>query len=739
MNRLGFKGVSETSFLKTLGIIFSRFFIASHNQKNILNIGTPALYSGIIILPLVYFYFVNKKIKLKEKILSGIIIIIIVFSFLSDNLNSFWHGFSITNCFDYRYSFLLSLFLIILACQSFYKLKEVDLKHYLLFTIGYVVLSNLVIFQNYIFLKTWSIFLSVGLLFLYLVILYSYYRVSNQEQKTLKLLLVVLVLSELFVNFYLSIYKYEYTYKKEYEESVSIISEKVNEISKKDNSFYRLENGIFYSYIDSMLMDYKGMSIFLSTVSNNNIQIINNLGHVSFVSNIKYNFDSSLITDSLFGLKYFILRSQIFDYKLIDSFEFYMFSGLLFDLAKEEIGVYENPHALSLGYMVSDNVYDFIDIFKTGKINNAFEVQNYILKTMLKTKDTYFEPYGMERVDDNNFKIDVINDKDLYLVVPITIMDKDSKVDIYLNDELVKTYKYGVGGIFRVDNQYENTVVDLKIQANEDEKIVYVPSIYYFNNDSFLEAIAELKKNQLEVVEHKKNRLKGKVTVTEDKKVLFTTIPYEKGWTVLVDGKKTDYHKIFDAFIGLDLEVGEHELEFKFISPLFSVGLLISIIATILFSLYLKYEKKIVKFILKFYFRFEEIINYLIVGGLTTIVSIGSYGLFTRILNLNYIISSILSFILAVIFAYFMNKIFVFKTKFENYNQFLIEMYQFFKYRLLSLGIDLLLMILLVELLQLNDLIAKIIVQVIVVIINYLFSKIFIFKKGIDGEKKNVK
>ena len=66
-------------------------------------------------------------------------------------------------------------------------------------------------------------------------------------------------------------------------------------------------------------------------------------------------------------------------------------------------------------------------------------------------------------------------------------------------------------------------------------------------------------------------------------------------------------------------------------------------------------------------------------------------------------------------------------------------MYQFFKYRLLSLGIDLLLMILLVELLQLNDLIAKIIVQVIVVIINYLFSKIFIFKKGIDGEKKNAK
>ena len=60
------------------------------------------------------------------------------------------------------------------------------------------------------------------------------------------------------------------------------------------------------------------------------------------------------------------------------------------------------------------------------------------------------------------------------------------------------------------------------------------------------------------------------------------------------------------------------------------------------------------------------------------------------------------------------------------------EIYQFFKYRILSLLIDVMLMILFVEMLHINDLIAKIIVQVVIVIANYFFSKIFIFKKQVN-------
>ena len=133
--------------------------------------------------------------------------------------------------------------------------------------------------------------------------------------------------------------------------------------------------------------------------------------------------------------------------------------------------------------------------------------------------------------------------------------------------------------------------------------------------------------------------------------------------------------------------------------------------------------------IIDLYKKYAEIVNYLIVGGMTTLVSIVVYALFTKLFHVNYMISNVISWIVAVIFAYVTNKIFVFKSKCENRKAIFVEIYQFFKYRFFSLIIDILLMYLLVEIFNINDMISKIIVQVIIIILNYVFSKIFVFKK----------
>ena len=121
---------------------------------------------------------------------------------------------------------------------------------------------------------------------------------------------------------------------------------------------------------------------------------------------------------------------------------------------------------------------------------------------------------------------------------------------------------------------------------------------------------------------------------------------------------------------------------------------------------------------LKLYKKYEEIINYLIVGVLTTLVSIGTYGLFAKIIGINYLISNIISWVVSV-----------FKNKEKEKKQVFIQIYQFVKYRLFSLIIDILLMYAFVELVKIDDMISKIIVQVIVIVLNYVFSKIFVFKK----------
>ncbi len=135
------------------------------------------------------------------------------------------------------------------------------------------------------------------------------------------------------------------------------------------------------------------------------------------------------------------------------------------------------------------------------------------------------------------------------------------------------------------------------------------------------------------------------------------------------------------------------------------------------------------KKIVDLYKRYEEIINYLVVGVMTTLVSIVVYWVFTKLFHVNYMISNIISWILSVLFAYVTNKKFVFKSKCDSNKDVFIEVYQFFKYRILSFVIDVLLMYVFVELVTLDDMCAKVIVQIIVIILNYVFSKLFVFKK----------
>ena len=124
------------------------------------------------------------------------------------------------------------------------------------------------------------------------------------------------------------------------------------------------------------------------------------------------------------------------------------------------------------------------------------------------------------------------------------------------------------------------------------------------------------------------------------------------------------------------------------------------------------------------YYKNKEIINYLIVGGLTTLVSIGSYALF-RVFISNYMVCTVLSWIAAVLFAYITNRVFVFESKDKNV---LAEFVKFVSCRLLTLGSEILVMFILVNVLKLNDMISKVLVQFIIVVLNYVLSKILVFR-----------
>ena len=129
------------------------------------------------------------------------------------------------------------------------------------------------------------------------------------------------------------------------------------------------------------------------------------------------------------------------------------------------------------------------------------------------------------------------------------------------------------------------------------------------------------------------------------------------------------------------------------------------------------------------YHKNEEVWNYLIVGVLTTLVSIGSYSVFSKGFNIHYLVSNVLSWILAVIFAYYTNRLFVFHSKNKNKKE---EAVKFIGSRLLTLALDMGLMYAFVDFMKIDDLISKIIVQIIIVVLNYIISKLLVFKKNVN-------
>ncbi|AIM25276.1 GtrA family protein [Melissococcus plutonius] len=130
--------------------------------------------------------------------------------------------------------------------------------------------------------------------------------------------------------------------------------------------------------------------------------------------------------------------------------------------------------------------------------------------------------------------------------------------------------------------------------------------------------------------------------------------------------------------------------------------------------------------------KYKELIAYLVFGGLTTVINIVVFFICQNILAIDYKISNAIAWFLSVLFAFITNKYLVFKSKQKDKRSFIKEMALFYWYRFVSFIIDMGMMIFFVDLLHTTDMLAKVITQIVIIIINYVFSKLFIFSKKKD-------
>ncbi|HBF4283765.1 GtrA family protein [Clostridioides difficile] len=127
--------------------------------------------------------------------------------------------------------------------------------------------------------------------------------------------------------------------------------------------------------------------------------------------------------------------------------------------------------------------------------------------------------------------------------------------------------------------------------------------------------------------------------------------------------------------------------------------------------------------------KYKETILYLFFGAFTTLVNIVSYLFFTRVILFNFMVANALAWILAVLFAYVTNKFFVFNSKRIELRFLFKEFLSFVSFRILSGIIEMVIMYIMIDLFFVNDVIVKVFTNIVVIILNYLFSKMIIFKK----------
>ena len=547
---------------------FSKIFLLNHTDFY--------LYTSIICIPLLFFYFINDKFSLREKISTGSMFLILLLSISINYVNYIWHGFLSPSCFNGRYTFMFILFIILICTKSLYYIKEFCLKYY--FICFWVLLFPLIIFTLAIFPTS----ISLSYVFKMFLLLFLLLILKNISKKVyLKIIMISLLVFELLYNSSTNLLRYNY-YSID-DSNYVIFSKIINYIKENDtSSFYRIDNNLDFDNL-SVLYGYNGIDYFNSTIKKNYINFfVNTNAYNHFYTKNSVVYDSSYkLLSSLLGVKYYYMDSNIPSS----------------DLAIKKIDdytIYKNNDSLSLGYMVNSNLsslkYD----------DNGLQFVNDIYKTMSNSNDDILDKIDVSNAD-NSFSFNNTDSRDFYLLVDFTEDNFPYYFDVYLNGE--KLENSGNMFIFKIKNEYEldNLInIDVKLDMSSlnfsyDLKTIEKnkPKVYayYFNEDIYNDDISFLMDQQLNVTKINRDGFEGNINVLDDN-MLFLTCVYSDDLDVYVDNVKVEKEKVLDSFIGIDLKKGKHNIVVKYRPKMLYISFIPSFIGLCLLILYLRRLKK---------------------------------------------------------------------------------------------------------------------------------------------------
>ncbi|MGN1202993.1 MAG: YfhO family protein, partial [Eubacterium sp.] len=384
-------------------------------------------------------------------------------------------------------------------------------------------------------------------------------------------------------------------------------TEAINRIHSSDDDFYKEELTYLETRMDPSYYGYNGMSVFSSMAYEDYSQLQYSLGMFgNRINSYTYNTQTP-VYNMMFNIKY-LIKSDI---SSAPGESFYSYS---FSTESGGTDVYKNEYYLPIAFAVNENIYNWEE-----EEGNPFELQGSFFSLATGYDNVFNEVdylhtdfdcmSGDEITQNGTFWFSKSDADSGYGYVDFVVTPKQSgNAYIYVTSPEIESieiscnnlpsYTQTIGEPYILDLGYceegEEITVSLDC-SNIDTMETYAEIYAYTVNDNVLEqGYNKLLSSTLNVTSHSDTKILGTISVDENS-ILYSSIPYDKGWTVYIDGERAETVEIGDALLGTAIKPGEHTIEYKYTPQGLSYGIIISAVSiagVCAYAVYYKMKRK---------------------------------------------------------------------------------------------------------------------------------------------------
>ncbi len=583
--------------------LVSKLFIGSYDTVR--PEGLPFVYCGSLVLLLLPIYFFLKSVPVREKLLVAACCLFFTLSFTVSAADLVWHGFQRPNWLNYRYSFILCFFMIFAAYRAFLHIREVNIRYIIGVAIAWsFVLIILQKLDTYEWISDYgTVWLTFAFFAAYIILLR--FHLTSTIKGGVALAIASIVVLESFVGGLMNLLALGddvvYSSRTSYRSFVDRVQPIVDMVQADDDSFYRMEKTLHRKTNDALALGFRGLSNSTSTLNAKTITFLSSLGLSAKSHWAKY-LGGTPVVDSLLGIKYLVTEqgsniSPLYEKK-------YDYQGE----TGAPLEAYLNPYALPIAYGVDgsllacnpasfDTPFDRLDNIVSGMLGDNIGDAGIFVPIPIDKEETAHCTVGYTTghqalTDDASgtkgriiYTITVDSDGEVYCYFP---SDYIRKCDLYVNGARISTYYDNeTYRIMDLGHHTSGEVMTVELRMDENDKLyIKMEDTYFYrlDEDAFKSAMGELSASTYEIEKYTEDSFYGKIDIKEGDELVFTSIPYDEGWVVRLDGERVDIFETMNALIGFYAEPGEHTLTMEYRPACVIYGSIVSCLGIVMFA-----------------------------------------------------------------------------------------------------------------------------------------------------------